>query len=83
MTSASAFLLDLDGVFYNDTRPIPADAKRFEHLRARGIPFRFVTNTTSQSRAALARKLSGFGIPGGSARYLLPAVRGINLPARA
>ena len=62
MTSASAFLLDLDGVFYDDTRPIPGGREAIQHLRARSIPFRFVTNTTSKSRAALARKLSGFGI---------------------
>ena len=60
--SQSAFLLDLDGVFYNDTRLIPGGAAVIQHLRSRSIPFRFVTNTTSKSRAALARKLNGFGI---------------------
>ena len=59
---SSAFLLDLDGVFYNDATPIPGGAEVIKHLRARGIPFPFVTNTTSKSRAALARKLAGMGI---------------------
>ena len=58
----SAFLLDLDGVFYNDTRPIPGGAEVIAQLRARSIPFRFVTSTTSKSRASLARKLQGLGI---------------------
>jgi phospholysine phosphohistidine inorganic pyrophosphate phosphatase len=58
----AAILLDLDGVLYNDTRPIPGGAKAIQHLRSHGLPFRFVTNTTSKGRAALARKLKGFGI---------------------
>ena len=58
----SALLLDLDGVFYNDTRPIPGGPEAIRRLRARGIRFRFVTNTTSKSRQALARKLQDFGI---------------------
>jgi phospholysine phosphohistidine inorganic pyrophosphate phosphatase len=58
----AAILLDLDGVFYNDTRPIPGSAQAIQHLRSRGLPFRFVTNTTSKGREALARKLNGFGI---------------------
>jgi len=58
-----AFLLDLDGVFYDDTRPIRGGPEAVHHLRARGVPYRFVTNTTSKSRAALARKLQSFGIP--------------------
>jgi len=62
-SAPQAFLLDLDGVFYNDTRPIPGGVEAIQYLRERGIPFRFVTNTTSKSRAALARKLQGFGIP--------------------
>jgi HAD superfamily hydrolase (TIGR01458 family) len=59
---AAAVLLDLDGVFYNDTQPIPGGASAVRDLRARGIPFRFVTNTTSKSRAALVEKLARFGI---------------------
>lgn len=58
----SAFLFDLDGVFYNDTRPIAGGAEVITRCRARHIPFRFVTNTTSKSRVALARKLQSFNI---------------------
>jgi len=59
----AGFLLDLDGVFYNDATPIPGGAEAVRQLRARGLPFRFVTNTTSRGRAALAQKLNAFGIP--------------------
>jgi HAD superfamily hydrolase (TIGR01458 family) len=70
----AAFLLDLDGVFYNDTRPIPGGPVAIRRLRSRGIPFRFVTNTTSKGRAALARKLQGFGIEADAHDIFLPAV---------
>ena len=58
----SAFLFDLDGVFYNDTRPIAGGAEVIARWRTHHIPFRFVTNTTSKSRATLARKLQSFNI---------------------
>ncbi len=68
----AAFLFDLDGVFYNDTRPIPGGAAAIARVRARGIPFRFVTNTTSKGRAALARKLQGFGIEAAAQEIFCP-----------
>ncbi len=70
----SAFLLDLDGVFYNDTRPIPGGAEVIAQLRRRGVPFRFVTNTTSKGRASLAKKLQGFGVGAEPPEIFCPAV---------
>ena len=55
-----AFLIDLDGVLYNDNQPIPGAREAIAHLRARGVPFRFITNPTMRSRASLQRKLAGF-----------------------
>ena len=79
MTSAfilqpSAFLFDLDGVFYNDTQPIPGGAEVIAQLRAEGVPFRFVTNTTSKGRVSLAAKLRGFGIVAEPREIVCPAV---------
>jgi phospholysine phosphohistidine inorganic pyrophosphate phosphatase len=75
-----AFLIDLDGVLYDDNQPIPGAAEAIAHLRDRGYPFRFATNTTMRCRASLWRKLVGFGIevsedeifsaPVATARYL-------------
>ncbi len=70
----SAFLFDLDGVFYNDTQPIPGGAQVTARLRARGVSFRFVTNTTSKGRASLARKLQSFGIQAEPPEVFCPAV---------
>ncbi len=70
----AAFLFDLDGVFYNDTRPIPGGAEVIAQLRAQGVPFRFVTNTTSKGRASLAKKLQGFGVSAEPREIFCPAV---------
>jgi phospholysine phosphohistidine inorganic pyrophosphate phosphatase len=69
----AAYLFDLDGVFYNDTRPIPGGSEAIARVRAHHFPFRFITNTTSRSRAALARKLGTFGIEAEAADIFVPA----------
>ena len=73
-TQPSAFLFDLDGVFYNDTRSFPGGPAVIAQARARGVPFRFVTNTTSKGRAALVRKLHSFGIDADVHEIFQPAV---------
>jgi HAD superfamily hydrolase (TIGR01458 family) len=61
LRDSRAFLIDLDGVLYNDNQPIPGATEALAHLRARGYPFRFATNTTLRCRASLQRKLAGLG----------------------
>lgn len=60
----SAYLIDLDGTLYADGTALPGAVGAIERLRARGVPFRLVTNTTSRSRAMLVRRLGeyGFGV---------------------
>lgn len=70
----AAYLFDLDGVFYADTQPIPGGADVIARLRRRGVPFRFITNTTSKGRAALARKLQSFGVDAQPRDIFVPAV---------
>jgi phospholysine phosphohistidine inorganic pyrophosphate phosphatase len=70
----SAFLFDLDGVFYNDTQPIPGGADVVTQLRKDGVPFRFVTNTTSKGRVSLAHKLQSFGVSAEPHEIFCPAV---------
>lgn len=57
------FLFDLDGVFYVADKLVPGAIGTLETLRLRDIPYRFITNTTTQSAAALNRKLLALGIP--------------------
>jgi HAD superfamily hydrolase (TIGR01458 family) len=57
----AAFLLDLDGTLYTDAGPVAGGPATLAALRARGIAFRCVTNTTSRSRTGLVERLRGYG----------------------
>ncbi len=56
-------LFDLDGVLYVENQVIEGAVEAIHHVRARGIPYRFVTNTTTKSREALSHKLNTMGLP--------------------
>src|SRR6266540_88437 len=55
-------LLDIDGTLVVSWEPLPGAAVVVTWLRYRRVPFRLVTNTTSQSRRQLAASLVGAGI---------------------
>jgi len=57
----TAFLFDLDGTLYSDAGAIPGAVEALAVLRRRGVPFRYVTNTTRRSRRRLAARLTGYG----------------------
>jgi HAD superfamily hydrolase (TIGR01458 family) len=76
-----AYLLDLDGTVYVGTEPVPGAADALGRLRRRGVPFRFVTNTTSRPRAELADRLRGFGIAATSDEIHTPVVAAATLLA--
>jgi HAD superfamily hydrolase (TIGR01458 family) len=58
----AAILLDVDGVFHVSGEPIAGGADAVRRLRAAGHRLRFVTNSTTQTRAALAEGLRSMGI---------------------
>ncbi|HEX2449923.1 MAG TPA: TIGR01458 family HAD-type hydrolase [Gemmatimonadales bacterium] len=58
----SGYLFDLDGTLYIGAEPVPGAAAAIERLRRRRVPFRFVSNTTSRPRGALAERLRRLGI---------------------
>jgi HAD superfamily hydrolase (TIGR01458 family) len=58
----AAILLDVDGVIHVSGEPIAGAAEAVARLRADGHRLRFVTNTTTRSRAALYEDLKGFGV---------------------
>ncbi|WP_438854928.1 TIGR01458 family HAD-type hydrolase [Agromyces sp. M3QZ16-3] len=60
--SVHGVLLDLDGVFYVGDRPVPGGAETVAWLVERGIPHRFVTNTTSRPRRDIIAKLAAMGV---------------------
>jgi HAD superfamily hydrolase (TIGR01458 family) len=62
MDEINGVLLDIDGVLVMSWEQIPGAAQTVGWLRARGIPFRLITNTTSLSRHELARTLRDSGV---------------------
>ena len=67
-------LFDLDGVLYNDHELIHGAVETVYWVQERRIPYLYVTNTTSRSRAALVDKLTRFGFPASESEILTPAV---------
>jgi HAD superfamily hydrolase (TIGR01458 family) len=57
----AAILLDVDGVLHVSGAPIPGAVDAVRRLRAAGHRIRFVTNSTTMSRAALGAQLRGMG----------------------
>lgn len=62
LAGVRALLVDLEGTVYQDRRLIPGAAKALAEAEARGIPHRFVTNTTSRPRSVIARELGEMGL---------------------
>lgn len=73
MPSLRAVLLDLGGVFYEGDRLIPGAVEALARLRESGLPLRFVTNTTRQSRGTLLRELAGRSLAIREDELLTPA----------
>src|SRR5262249_13687087 len=65
--SVSAILLDVDGVLHVSGEPIPGAVDAVRRLRGAGHRIRFVTNSTTMSRAQLGNQLRsmGFGVDDG------------------
>lgn len=67
-------LLDLDGVVYVGDEAVAGAAETIAWLTHEGIPYRFLTNTTSRPRSAIVERLARLGIPAEEAAVLTPAV---------
>jgi HAD superfamily hydrolase (TIGR01458 family) len=66
------FLFDLDGTMYTDAGAVPGALETIGALRTRGIPFRFVTNTTGRPRSKLVERLRGYGLEVSADEILTP-----------
>lgn len=58
-----AFLFDLDGTLTVDGAPIPGSAEVLAYLKAKGLPVRICTNTTTMSNITMSRRLQQIGLP--------------------
>ena len=61
LSRVRALLVDLEGTVYQDKRLIPGAVEALAAAEARGVPHRFVTNTTSRPRSAIVRELAAMG----------------------
>lgn len=55
-------LLDMDGVIYVGDRLVDGATEALVYLRENGIPFKFITNTTTRTPQELIAKLEAMGI---------------------
>jgi len=63
MSAVRAVLLDVSGVLYSGETAVPGAHDAIERLRAAGLPFRLVTNTTRRPKQALIEHLHALGFP--------------------
>jgi HAD superfamily hydrolase (TIGR01458 family) len=73
-------LTDMDGVWFVGNTAVPGAVEALARLRARNLPMRFVTNTTTRTAAQLADKMRRLGLevaahefvttPAATVRYL-------------
>jgi HAD superfamily hydrolase (TIGR01458 family) len=61
LSDVRGFLIDLDGVLYVDETPIHGAVDAINTLKGHGMPCRFLTNTSTLSRASIGAKLRGMG----------------------
>ena len=73
MPDVKGFLIDLGGVVYQGDAPVPGSPEAISRLREAGIPFRFLTNTTSKPKSSILKKLLAVGIPAESHDIFTPA----------
>lgn len=61
LAEISFLIIDMDGVLYRDSTPMPRLGEFFAFLRGRGIGFILATNNSTQSVADYVAKLAGMG----------------------
>jgi HAD superfamily hydrolase (TIGR01458 family) len=67
-------LLDLEGVLYEGSRTIADATDTVRALRHTGLILRFLTNTTTRARRAIAARLVDMGIDAVAAHVFSPAI---------
>ena len=70
-------LIDLSGVVYSGPSLLPGATAAIASLKAAGLPFRFVTNTTSKPLAAILDQLAGFGLAVERDHVFTPAIAAV------
>ncbi|MDP6436919.1 MAG: TIGR01458 family HAD-type hydrolase [Gammaproteobacteria bacterium] len=67
-------LIDLDGVIWEGSRLVTGAPAAIDWLTRKGIPYLFVTNTTSRPRRLIVDKLRSLGVHADAKQILTPPV---------
>jgi phospholysine phosphohistidine inorganic pyrophosphate phosphatase len=79
MPAPTGYLLDLEGTLYTAGAVIPGAVEALARLRARQVPFRLVTNTTSRSRRMLVEGLARYGFAVAADELVTATLAGVEL----
>ncbi|MFJ8108038.1 HAD-IIA family hydrolase [Streptomyces sp. NPDC096132] len=83
MDAVRAVLIDIDGVLTVSWKPLPGTVEALRTVREAGLAVALVTNTTSRTRASIARTLAEAGFPVTAEDVLTaPAVTAAHLAER-
>lgn len=72
-------LLDLEGVLYQEDRPIPGALQAVRDLAQGGLRVRFLTNTTIRPRRDIARRMHDMGFAVEETQVFTPARAAVHL----
>jgi HAD superfamily hydrolase (TIGR01458 family) len=61
--NVKGILFDMDGVVHVGNSPVPGAADAMSYLDSKGIPYRFLTNTTTLTPENIWRKMVDMGLP--------------------
>ena len=67
-------LLDVGGVVYVGSEPLPGAVEAVRRLKDAGLAIRYLTNTTRTPRRGVLGKLRGFGLEVGEEELFMPAI---------
>ncbi len=63
LASIKGLIVDMDGVLWRGSEPIPGVAEFFTFVRRRGIRFALATNNAAHTEAQYAERLASYGAP--------------------
>ena len=81
MTPPRAVVLDMEGVLHVDWQAIDGSAAAVERLAGAGVGIAVLTNTTGRTRADIAERLAGMGMPIPAGRIVTAASAAGRAPA--
>ena len=74
LADIAALIMDMDGVLWRGSEPLPGLNAFFDFLHAQDIPYAMATNNSSKSVAEYMAKLAGFGVEVPPERIITSAV---------